>query len=80
MATITLEYNKRNRTAEKVLSVITAMNDVFRVKTAEKKKDDSLMTKDEYFAMLDSRIANSERGHYKSFDDSSQLINHLNSL
>jgi hypothetical protein len=63
MATITLEYNKRNRTAEKVLSVITAMNDVFRVKTAEKKKDDSLMTKDEYFAMLDSRIASANAGN-----------------
>jgi len=57
-----LEYNARNRTAEKVLSVITAMNDVFRVKTAEKKKDDSLMTKEEYFAMLDESIRQAERG------------------
>jgi hypothetical protein len=80
MATITLEYNARNRTAEKILSVITAMSDVFRVKTAEKKKDDALMTKEEYFAMLDSRIASSEKGNYKEFAGSSQLINYLNSL
>jgi hypothetical protein len=69
MATITLEYNARNRTAEKVLSVITAMNDVFRVKTAEKKKDDSLMTKEEYFAMLDESIRQAERGEVYSMKE-----------
>ncbi|MDR1718515.1 MAG: hypothetical protein LBR67_00130 [Dysgonamonadaceae bacterium] len=79
MATITLEYNARSRTAKKILSLIIAMDDLFRV-IPPKEKDDSLMTKEEHFAMLDSRIASSERGHYKSFADSSQLINHLSSL
>lgn len=33
MATITLEYNARNRTANRIIDVIMAMNNVFKVKT-----------------------------------------------
>jgi ribosomal protein S20 len=69
-----LEYNARNRTAEKILSVITAMSDVFRVKTAEKKKDDALMTKEEYFAMLDSRIASAAKGNVIHVGNTRQKI------
>ena len=33
MATLTLEYNPRNRTARKIIDIIMAMDDVFKVKT-----------------------------------------------
>jgi len=33
MATITLEYNTRNRTANRIVDVIMAMDRVFKVKT-----------------------------------------------
>ena len=42
MATITLEYNVRNRTATKIIDIILAMNDVFRVKTRDKATNISL--------------------------------------
>ena len=36
MATITLEYNARNKAANKIIEIITAMDDVFKVKTPDK--------------------------------------------
>jgi len=36
MATITLEYNSRNNAANKVIEVLIAMNNVFKVKTQDK--------------------------------------------
>jgi len=36
MATVTLEYNPRNSTASKILDVIMAMDNVFKVKTPVK--------------------------------------------
>ena len=36
MATITLEYNARNSMANKIIEIIMAMNDVFKVKTSVK--------------------------------------------
>jgi hypothetical protein len=41
MATVTLEYNTRNRMAQKVLSVIFAMDDVFKVKNNTVKTADN---------------------------------------
>jgi len=36
MATITLEYNVRNNTANKIIDIIMAMDNVFKVKTPVK--------------------------------------------
>ena len=33
MATITFEYNARNSVANRIIEIITAMDDVFKVKT-----------------------------------------------
>ena len=35
MATLTLEYNPRNRTARKIIDVIMAMDNVFKVKALD---------------------------------------------
>jgi len=36
MATLTLEYNARNNTANKIIEIIMAMDNVFKVKTSIK--------------------------------------------
>ena len=36
MATITLEYNARNNVAKKIIEIILAMDEVFKVKTSAK--------------------------------------------
>ena len=48
-----------------VQSLMEEMKIRFVVKK-EKKKDDSLFTKDEYYAMLDERIASAERGNFRT--------------
>ena len=45
MATITLEYNARNKTANKIIEIIRAMDDVFKVKAAVKKNNIDLTRK-----------------------------------
>jgi len=36
MATLTLEYNSRNSVANRIIDIITAMDNVFKVKTSVK--------------------------------------------
>jgi len=45
MASITLEYNARNRPAKKIIEIITAMDNVFKVKTHTKTSNNVLTCK-----------------------------------
>jgi len=45
MATITLEYNARNSVAKKIIEIIMAMDDVFKVKTSVETKNAELTRK-----------------------------------
>ena len=45
MATITLEYNARNSTANKIIEIILAMDDVFKVKTSTERSSKNLTLK-----------------------------------
>ena len=45
MATITLEYNARNSTASRIIEIIMAMDNVFKVKTSEKTNNIDLTRK-----------------------------------
>ena len=45
MATITLEYNARNSMANKVIEIIMAMDNVFKVKTPVKKSSNIDLTR-----------------------------------
>jgi len=45
MATITLKYNARNSAAKKIIEIIMAMDDVFKVKTSVETKNADLTRK-----------------------------------
>ena len=45
MATITLEYNTRNRVANRIIDIIIAMDNVFKVKNHNKISNSSLTHK-----------------------------------
>ena len=45
MATITLEYNARNKAANKIIEIIMTMDDVFKVKTPVKTRNIDLTRK-----------------------------------
>ena len=46
----------------------------------EKKADPTLMTKDEYFAMLDQRAAEYEQGKYHTYSSVEELDKYIRSL
>ncbi|GHT61345.1 hypothetical protein FACS189451_03180 [Bacteroidia bacterium] len=46
----------------------------------EKKKDDSLFTKEEYFAMLDERIKSAKQGNYTEIKSRQELEQFLEQL
>jgi len=45
MATITFEYNARNKMANKIIEIIMSMDDVFKVKTPTKTSNINLTRK-----------------------------------
>jgi len=42
MATITLEYNMRSKTANRILDIILGMDDVFKIKAHDEQKNGNL--------------------------------------
>ena len=60
-------------------SLMEEMKVHFTVKK-EKKKDDSLFTKEAYYAMLDERIASAERGNYRTIKGKQELKHFLEQL
>ncbi|MBR6250062.1 MAG: prevent-host-death protein [Bacteroidales bacterium] len=49
-------------------------------KLAEKKKDDTLMTKEEYFAKIDRALQQAERGEVIEFSSQEEMNEWLNNL
>ena len=62
-----------------IQSLMEEMKVRFTVKT-EKKKDDSLFTKDEYYAMLDESIKQYETGNYRRIRNKQELHQFLEQL
>lgn len=46
----------------------------------EKRQDDSLMTKDEFFAMVDKRMEDYDKGEFVSFASSDEMHRYFDSL
>ncbi|MBO6117569.1 MAG: hypothetical protein J6P44_03395 [Bacteroidales bacterium] len=46
----------------------------------ETPKDDTLMTKEEFFAMIDRRMEEYEKGNYITFDSPEEMEQYFNSL
>ena len=63
MATITLEYNVRNKTANRIIEVIRAMDNIFKVKSDVKKGNIEITRK----AIQDVEMGNVVK--CASFDD-----------
>ena len=64
-------------------SILQSLMEEMRIRFVvkkEKKKDDSLFTKEEYYAMLDERIASAERGNYRTIKSKQELKNFLEQL
>ena len=62
MATITLEYDDRNKIAKSVVEFIRSL-DVFKVlESKSEKKDPTLLTKEEFFAKIERAEQQAERG------------------
>jgi len=62
-----------------IQSLMEEMKVRFSVKK-EKKKDDSLFTKEAYFAMLDERIKSAEQGNYITIGNKQELHQFLEQL
>ena len=78
MATITLEYDGRNTVARKMIDLLRSL-DVFTI-TEPKKKDPTLISKEDYFAMLDRSKAQAGRGEVYRFDDKQKMMDWLYTL
>lgn len=65
MATITLEYNPRNRAVQKVLEAWIEEGIVQQLPT--KSKDDSCMGRKEFYAAIDVAKAQARRGESKEY-------------
>ena len=81
MATATITYDGRNKTARSIMQMIRSL-DIFTVTEPQKesKDDPTLMSKDEYFAMLDRSKAQVAEGKVYRFDDRNKMMDWLNSL
>ena len=68
------------------LSVIAEDSDLMKKamlylrKLARQKQDDSLMTKEEFFSMIDHRMADYEKGEYLSFSSPEEMHRYLEAL
>ena len=81
MATATITYDGRNKTARSIMQMLRSL-DIFTVTEPQKesKDDPTLMSKDEYFAMLDRSKAQVAEGKVYRFDDRNKMMDWLNSL
>ena len=76
---MTISYDGRNRTARAIVDMIRSL-DIFSVTESPSKVDPTLMTKDEYFAMLDQRAAEYEQGKYHTYSSVEEPDRHIRSL
>ena len=81
MATATITYDGRNKIARSIMQMLRSL-DIFTVTEPQKesKDDPTLMSKDEYFAMLDRSKAQVAEGKVYRFDDRNKMMDWLNSL
>ena len=81
MATATITYDGRNKTARSIMQMIRSL-DIFTVTESQKESmdDPTLMSKEEYSAMLDKRKENYEKGEYVSFKSPEEMHSYLERL
>lgn len=81
MATLTISYDGRNRAARSVVEMLRNLDflSISEPETVSRKEDPTLMTKEEYFAMLEKSRKQAERGEVFRFDDKQKMMDWLKS-
>ena len=83
---LTMNALQLNANIYESLSIISKDEDLLKRaatylhKLAEKKKDDTLMTKEEYFAKIDRALQQAERGEVIEFSTKEEMNEWLNNL
>ena len=83
---LTMNALQLNANIYESLSIISKDEDLLKRaatylhKLAEKKKDDTLMTKEEYFAKIDRALQQAERGEVIEFSSQEEMNEWLNNL
>ncbi|MBQ9253653.1 MAG: hypothetical protein IJ180_02640 [Bacteroidales bacterium] len=84
----TIELQKYN-IIQQIMNIDNSslLNKVSKYITREEKKvatieekDDTSMTKEEFFAMIDERMQEYEKGNYYTFDSVEEMVQHFNNL
>ena len=76
MATLTISYDGRNKTARSIVEMIRSL-DIFSVTEAPRKDDPTLMSKEEFFAKIERAEQQAERGEYSVLLPGEDLTTHL---
>ena len=73
MATLTLNHDGRNKSARAIVEMLRSL-DFFKVSEPKAKADDpTLMSKDEFFKMIDERMESYENGNYVEFSSPEEM-------
>ena len=88
MATMTLERRRndiirsiRKTTDTNLLDKIASLLNYDAVKEPKvEEKDDTCMTKEEFFAMIDKSMEEYEKGHYITFDSPEEMHKYFEAL
>ena len=79
MATLTLNYDGRNKTARSIVEMLRSL-DIFSVsepKSKPRKADPTLMSEEEFFAKIERAEQQAERGEYSVLLPGEDLTTHL---
>ena len=78
MDTLIVEYKRSNKLIGHIIEILKTLKGV----KIHIKEDETLMSKEEFFAMVDKRLADYESGKakVKRFDDEVSLMNYLESI
>lgn len=73
MATLTLNYDGRNKSARAIVEMLRSL-DFFKVSEPKAKADaPTLMSKEEFFKMVDERMESYEKGNYIAFSSPEEM-------
>ena len=73
MDTLIVEYQRQNKVIEHIIGILKTLKGVkIRIK-----EDETLMSKEEFFAMIDKRVADYESGKSKSIPYTEELKQQL---
>ena len=76
MNILTVKYKKDNKVVKHIVSVLQELDEV----SVDIEEDETLMSKKDFFAMIDRSIADYESGNFVRVTDEASLREYLDSL